>query len=136
MPMSAESTSPASPSPETDHADTFSVQPSDAGNSLALRIIAIVALVFILDWAQSFVIALLLGILISYTLYPLVNALVRVHVPRLIGVTLVMVALVGGIVFGSYALGDQVESIISQLPAVASKLGRTMAGQRIGINEL
>ena len=135
--MPAESTPPVPPSTGAESADaTFSVEPSAAGNSLALRIIAVVALIFLIDWAQSFFISLLLGILISYTLNPLVNALVRIHVPRLIGVSLVMLALISGIVFGSYALGGQAQSIISQLPTAAGKLTRTLAGQYLNIDEL
>ena len=133
--MPAESTPPPAADAESTEA-AFSVQPSAAANSLALRIIAVVALIFILDWAQSFVISLLLGILISYTLNPLVNALVRVHVPRLIGVCLVMLAVVGGIVFGSYALGGQAQSIVSQMPAAVNKLAQALAGQRFNIDEV
>ena len=135
--MPAESTPSVPPSTSTESAEaTFSVEPSAAGNSLALRIVAIVALIFLIDWAQSFFISLLLGILISYTLNPLVNALVRIHVPRLVGVCLVMLALISGIVFGSYALGGQAQAIVSQLPAAAGKLARTLAGQRLNIDEL
>ena len=135
--MPAESTPPVPSSTAIESADaTFSVEPSAAGNSLALRIIAVVALIFLIDWAQSFFISLLLGILISYTLNPLVNALVRIRVRRVIGVCLVMLALIGGIVFGSYALGGQAQSIISQLPTAAGKLARTLAGQRLSIDEL
>ena len=135
--MPAESTPPLPASAGAEPAEaTFSVQPSAAANSLALRIIAVVALIFLIDWAQSFFISLLLGILISYTLNPLVNALVRVHVPRLVGVSLVMLALVGGIVYGSYALGGQAQSIVSQLPTAMSKLTRALAGQHFSIEEV
>ena len=135
--MPAESTPSVPPSTGNESADAmFSVEPSAAGNSLALRIIAVVALIFLIDWAQSFFISLLLGILISYTLNPLVNALVRIHVPRLVGVCRVMLALISGIVFGSYALGGQAQAIVSQLPAAAGKLARTLAGQRLNIDEL
>jgi hypothetical protein len=39
-----------------------------AGRDLALSILATIAVVFALEWAQSFVISLLLGILFAYTL--------------------------------------------------------------------
>ena len=38
---------------------------------LALGILAALASLFVLSWAQGFVVPLLLGIVISYTLYPL-----------------------------------------------------------------
>src|SRR5674476_1559935 len=54
---------------------------------LALRIIATVALIYALNWAQSFVISLLLGILLSYTLSPLVEWLGKIRIPRAVGAT-------------------------------------------------
>jgi hypothetical protein len=46
------------------------VRMSVDARGLALGILATVAVVFVLEWAQSFVISLLLGILIAYTLNP------------------------------------------------------------------
>jgi hypothetical protein len=40
------------------------------GHGLARIILATVAVIFALDWAQSFVISLLLGVLFAYTLTP------------------------------------------------------------------
>ena len=57
---------------------------------LALRIIATVALIYALDWAQNFVISLLLGILLAYTLNPLVEWLGKIRIPRAMGATVVM----------------------------------------------
>lgn len=111
---------------------TISVEGSPGANSLALRLLAVVALIFLLDWAQSFFIALLLGILISYTLTPLVNGLERIKVPRLLGVSVVMLTLVGAIAFGTYSLRGQVQSIITELPEAASKLSKSIADMRQG----
>ena len=126
----AESTASHGAHTDTHVDDVVSIQGSPGSNSLALRLLAIVALIFALDWAQSFFISLLLGILISYTLTPLVNGLERIKVPRLIGVSVVMLALVGGIVFGTYSLRGQVQSIITQLPEAASKFSKTIANMR------
>ena len=54
--------------------------PADA-RGLALAILATVAVVFALEWAQSFVVSLLLGILFAYTLNPLVVWLERIRIP-------------------------------------------------------
>lgn len=90
--------------------------------SLALRIIATVALIYALDWAQSFVISLLLGILLAYTLNPLVEWLGKIKIPRAVGATVVMAIVMWGILFGAYSLSGQIQSIITQLPEAASKL--------------
>ena len=54
--------------------------PVDA-SGVALTILATVAVVGALELAQSFFVSLLLGILIAYTLNPLVAYLERVHLP-------------------------------------------------------
>lgn len=91
-------------------------------HGLALRIIATVALIYALDWAQSFVISLLLGILLAYTLNPPVEWLGKIRIPRTVGATVVMAIVIWGIVFGAYSLNGQIQSIIAQLPEAASKL--------------
>jgi len=91
-------------------------------HGLALHIIATVALIYALDWAQSFVISLLLGILLAYTLNPLVEWLGKIRIPRAVGATVVMAIVIWGILFGAYSLSGQIQSIITQLPEAASKL--------------
>ena len=65
--------------PPTDHEPTAAAAaepvipvihlPVDA-RGVALSILAVIGVVFALDWAQAFVISLLLGIIIAYTLNP------------------------------------------------------------------
>jgi hypothetical protein len=52
-----------------------------AGRGLAVGILAAVAVTSALDWAQSFVISLLLGIPVACTLNPLVACLRRFRAP-------------------------------------------------------
>jgi len=103
-----------------------------AGHGLALTILATVGVIFALEWAQSFVISLLVGILFAYTLNPLVVWLERIKIPRLAGATLVMVAVVAALVLGSFALRGQVRTIIEQLPAAVSELSTGVASLRQG----
>ena len=58
---------------------------------LALGILAVLASVFALSWAQAFFVPLLLGIVLSYTLSPLVAWLEAIRIPRVVGTTVVMV---------------------------------------------
>ena len=104
--------------------DAVAIEVEERG--LALRIIATVALIYALDWAQSLVISLLLGILLAYTLNPLVEWLRKIRVPRALGATLVMAMVSWGIVSGAYSLRGQVESIITQLPEAAGKFSAGM----------
>jgi predicted PurR-regulated permease PerM len=107
--------------------------PVDARGA-ALGIMATVALIFALDWAQPFLITLLLGILFAYTLNPLVVWLERIRVPRVVGASMVMLAVVCAIGFGSYTLRGQVQRILAQLPAAASKLSTGFDKVRSGQN--
>jgi len=104
-----------------DAADTAVVIPPSPRN-LALYIIATTALLYVLDWAEALIISLLLGILLAYTLDPLVAWLGKIRVPRALGATAVMILVVWGILFGAYSLSGQIQSIISQMPEAASKL--------------
>ena len=56
---------------------------------LTLGVIATVAFIFGLQWAKNFLVPLLLGIFIAYTLSPVVRWLERWHIKRAIGATAV-----------------------------------------------
>ena len=102
------------------------------GRGLALTILATVATIFALDWAQSFVISLLLGILFAYTLNPLVVWLERIRMPRVLGTGIVMVGVVCALVLGTYSLRGQIQTILDQMPEAVSKLSASLASLRKG----
>lgn len=105
--------------------DPIVPMPWDA-RTLAMSIMAILAVVFALQWAQKFIIPLLLGIILAYTLNPLVVRLERIKIPRVIGATLVMLAILGGSVCVVLSLRSQIETIVDQLPEAAHKLSRVV----------
>jgi len=90
--------------------------------SISLIILAIVAVIFMLDWAQSFFIPLILGLFIAYILNPLVAWLEKIKIPRVVGSSVVVLVLMACVSFGGISLSHQVESISTQLPIVAKKL--------------
>ena len=98
--------------------------------NVALLIISTIAVIFALDWAQSFIITILLGGLLAYALNPLVIRLESIKVHRIIGSSLIIIALMAGIIFSGYALRGQVQSIISILPEAAIKLTSGIAVKR------
>ena len=98
--------------------------------NVALLIISTLAVIFALDWAQSFIVTVLLGGLLAYALNPLVIRLESVKVHRFIGSSLIIIALMSGIIFSGYALRGQVQSIISILPEAAIKLTSGIAVKR------
>src|SRR5687767_1962134 len=105
--------------------------PADS-RSLAEVIVAVVASIFALYWAQRFFIPLFLGIILAYTLNPLVTWMERIKIPRLVGTTIVMMTLLFGLALGTLSLRGQVERILDQVPDAAGKLSvalKDMAAQ-------
>jgi len=98
---------------------------------LALGILAALAALFALSWAQSFVVPLLLGIVIAYTLNPLVTWLEAIKIPRVVGTVIVMTSVIGGLVLGTYSLRGEVQTIIEQLPVAATKFAAGLARMQI-----
>jgi predicted PurR-regulated permease PerM len=105
--------------------------PVDA-RGVALGILAAFALIFALYWAKSFVISLLVGIFLAYTLNPLVVRLERIRIPRIVGVSIVMLAVVCALGLGTYSLRGQMQTMMEQLPKAASKLSARLASLQVG----
>lgn len=100
---------------------------------LSLGILATVAVVFALEWAQGFVAPLILGIIFAYTLNPLVVWLEhRIRIPRVLSAGIVIAAVLGALLFGAHALRWQVQSILTQLPETASKFSMSLASVGAG----
>ena len=104
--------------------------PVDA-RGLGLGILAVVASVLALWWAQGFVVPLLLGIVMAYTLNPLVAWLEAIRIPRAVGTVIVMASVIGALVLGAYSLRGQMQTIIEQLPEAATKFATGLARMRI-----
>lgn len=100
---------------------------------MALCIVAVVCTLFALQWAQKFLIPLFFGIFIAYTLNPVVRWLQRARIPRVVGTSMVMLAIVLGAALAANNLSAQFESIVEGVPAATKKISRalndTSAGQ-------
>ena len=90
--------------------------------SASLSVIATLAFVLFLQYAESVLIPIVLGVLLSYALSPLVSALVRHHVPRVLAAAIALLLLLGGIGVGIYTLSDEARSIVSNVPEAARRL--------------
>ena len=105
--------------------------PSDSRGTAQI-ILASIATIFALYWAQRFFIPLFLGVILAVTLNPLVRFLGRLKIPRFAGTALVMAALLCGMAAATLSLRTQVEGILEQIPDAAAKLSaalRDMASQ-------
>jgi predicted PurR-regulated permease PerM len=90
--------------------------------SAALTILAVLAVVLVLQYAQSMLIPVVLGLLISYALDPIVQALHRIRVPRPIGAALLLAVLTVGTGWLLYSLRTEATAIVDQLPKAAARL--------------
>jgi predicted PurR-regulated permease PerM len=99
---------------------------------LALGVLAALASVFALSWAQKFLVPLLLGIVIAYTLNPLVVWLEAIKIPRVAGTVIIMVSVIGALVLGTYSLRGEMQTILEQLPEAAAKVSTAIERVRIG----
>lgn len=94
---------------------------------LALGILSTLALLFALQWAQKFLIPLVFGIFISYTLNPVIVWLEKMKIPRVIGISLVMVSLMLGAGAATNTLQREFSSIMEQLPAAVHKIANAIS---------
>ena len=94
--------------------------------STSMIVIASLLGLYFLRWAAPVVIPVLMGLLFSYALTPLVDRMVRLHVPRALGAAVVMAALVGGVAWGAWSLTDQTNNLIESLPGAAQKMRDTL----------
>ena len=100
--------------------------------SLALTVLAVIALVAALYLARAFFVPLLIGILASYALRPVVVWLEAHYLPRPAGAALTLLALVGSLSWVGYSLRDDSAATIEKLPEAARKLRQTVTDARAG----
>lgn len=103
--------------------------PVDVRN-LSLAVLAIIGIIYTLSWAKAVVIPVLLGVIFSYALAPAVDRLARWRIPRALGITLVMMAVLGGLAGAAWALADDATALVESLPEAAEKLRQTVRKSR------
>lgn len=91
-------------------------------HSIPLMVLTVLAIIFVLDWAQVVFIPLALGVIVSYAISPLVTRLDRWHVPRVIGAATGLLLIAGGSGWMVYSLQDEAQGLIEILPDAAQKL--------------
>ncbi|MFL6660502.1 MAG: AI-2E family transporter [Massilia sp.] len=133
----ADPVEPTTPEPAgsealTEHGNGLRLPIHVNARGLALGIIASIAFVYALQWAQDFLVPLLLGIFLAYTLNPLVNWLERVRIPRPIGATLVTVAIVCAMAGFGHRLQNEFFNIVDDLPRITHKVTKMLRNTNDG----
>lgn len=98
--------------------------------STALVVIASLASLYVLNWAGEVFVTLLMGLMLSYALTPVVNRMVRWHLPRALAAVVVLAGIVTGVGSVLYQLSDDAVAMLESMPEAAQKLRRALEGQR------
>jgi predicted PurR-regulated permease PerM len=106
------------------------ISPVNRGRDAAIGVIAIILVVLALQYAQSVLIPIALGILISYALGPFVITLDRWYLPRYVGAGLAIALLVGALGVGVYTTSDDVMQIVASVPQAAHRIRDRVRAQR------
>ncbi len=98
---------------------------------LAVKIIAAFVLLAALYYGRSLVVPVLIGVLVSYALNPIVEALVRWRLPRTLASMIVVLGVLGLAGTLVYQLSDETTAAVRGLPAASKRL-RAIVERRVG----
>lgn len=98
------------------------LQPQADPRSLALAVLATLAVLAALRWGSAFFIPLMLGFVFYYALAPVVEAMVRLHIPRAAGAGGLILAIVFGSGTALWSMADDANDLIESLPAAAERV--------------
>jgi len=113
---------PLSPTPGAPEEPPPTVVDIARGPGLALAMVSTVALIYLLQWAQSVLVPFVIGVLVAYALEPSVSWMQRRKVPRSIGAAIALVIVLAALGFGTYTLSGQVLQIVRQVPEAAQRV--------------
>lgn len=94
--------------------------------SASLLVIAVLLSLAALRLASAVFIPLVMALMFNYALSPLVDRLVRWHIPRALAAAALLVGLTGGVSYVVYSLGDDMIAVIEAIPDVAQRLRRDL----------
>jgi predicted PurR-regulated permease PerM len=103
---------------------------------IALVVLASLLGIAMLRWASAFFIPLMIGVLLSYALSPVVDALLRVRVPRAVSATVLILGILGIAGGAVYSFSDDVNAMVETLPAAASRLRQAVRSRVAGGSSL
>jgi predicted PurR-regulated permease PerM len=102
----------------------------DDPKSLALAVLAVIALILLLHYARAVLIPIVVAVLLSYVLGPAVTSMARIGLPRVIGSAVALAFLCGALGLGAYTLADEAMAIVESVPEAASGLRDRVRWQR------
>lgn len=92
-------------------------------------IVATMAVIAGLRYAEEVLLPIALSAMISFSLTPIVNTMQRYRLPRFLGAAIMTLSLLGALVGLGYALGGEVNSLIDQVPQAVRKAQQALKAQ-------
>ncbi|CAN5402819.1 AI-2E family transporter [soil metagenome] len=128
--MAADNDKPVLPSQKS---EVIVEQPAEATDPIVIRmpvdvrgitlsVLAVLAGIVMLQYAESVLIPLVVAVLFGYVLGPAVDVLERRGLSRVIGSTIVLTLLCGLVGLGVYALSGQAMAIVERVPEAARRM--------------
>jgi predicted PurR-regulated permease PerM len=121
---------PQSPTPDQQSAEPPVTRTPVDIRSVSLTVLAGLAIVLALQYAQAMIIPVVLAVLISYALEPVVAWMERGRVPRALAAALVILTLVATGGWMLYSLRSQASAFVEQLPQAARRLRQIVERDR------
>lgn len=90
--------------------------------SMALVVLAVVAVLAVLRGASGFFIPVMVGLMFSYALSPVVDWFEKIRVPRAISAAVLILGILGGAGASIYSFSDDASQLVDTLPEGARKL--------------
>src|SRR5262245_59973940 len=100
------------------------------GSRTSLHVLAACGIVVMMRFAAPLLLPIVLSVMLFYMLDPIVDALQRWHVPRLLGSLVVVFGLVGALSASATFLWPQIDSVLMKVPAGTDQLRRSFRQQR------
>ena len=114
--------------PPEEHPPLVAAVPIDV-RSTSLAVLATIALIVFLQWAQAVLIPIIFAVLLSYALTPVVDWLKRkARLPKAIGAALTLVLILGGVGAGLNTLKPEALDILDLVPRATKKVGIALRG--------
>lgn len=97
--------------------------------STSLAVLAVIALIVFLNWAQAVLIPIVFAVLLSYALTPIVDWLKRnVKLHKAVGAAITLMVILGGLGFGLSSLKPEALDILDLVPRATQKFVIALGG--------
>ena len=126
LPSDPEKSKPEDTKQQSTDGEILVADGPDDYRELAVVVLAIIATILMLQFAEAVLIPIVVAVLISYVLGPAVTSMHKHGVPRFLGSILVILLLCGGIGIAVYTLTDQAMAIVENVPRAARRLAERM----------